>query len=834
MLDFGLSHGHLVLLGFASLTLVMAIPLLPFLKDFVLSRKGASALSIFMSCFFLFAAIKAGGEKTNGLMRTMPLDFGVAHRIESVSGIAMRKSLANLRSQSPSRTEKWVGRWNTRGAFDDSFRCEFEDGFVFPEGTNHLSGVEILSSGEIWRTPFDTNSVASIGIPVSIVPGVTTFGIEHSPSNSYLISWTNAAVNRSTNELTTASIELFRNGDIAVTTNGVFTYTERELPFPHVGFGQDAEWVAASFTNATEILAMGYTNWVDEAVGDTTNGLYKFVVSFQEAPPEIVNVTIGDLSVAVAEAGDYPLVLAKGVCYNIHFSYLPEGVTCSWDDGVVDPPPMRDQHSLQMRMQGYVNNPRYAVRLVSHGDDGHGLEFESPREDGDGFVVWWPWLLLSPSEEVDPAFPVVLNASVFDIPERSVASVTWSANDEVLTTGETFIWQGDANNITSICVTAQFADIELVGEFQIECHVRESDIAILGGGLIVVEDSYTNAPGDVVSASSSSTDLQLSWWLAEEGTLALTTDCGAFVRAATNNGSAVSLPMQWRGGGDEENELSISLTGLGAPTNGTFSFSFTPDEGGSPVVRTVPLQIVKVRVEALADWPSNRVRHVFGVNERFKVFAEPGGLLLETNAPPRIGTHGIPLTFHGSSHIIDIESVPPSSDIHYSWQRSMSNIDWMQLGLYVLQPGDGVPGVGFIAKTMLTPEYVSFRDIYFMEGYAEMSDQTGCFSDASIYPPAIYSHHQGAGAYRPVQVSGAGNIVEGYDLIGVQISPPQTTDASFALHIPIYWGIDAMSCSNRFSTTHQVVNAYTNGLVRVTKGTAYEERNCLNGYSNHN
>ena len=34
----------------------------------------------------------------------------------------------------------------------------------------------------------------------------------------YAISWTNAAVNRSTNELTTASIELFRNGDVAVTT----------------------------------------------------------------------------------------------------------------------------------------------------------------------------------------------------------------------------------------------------------------------------------------------------------------------------------------------------------------------------------------------------------------------------------------------------------------------------------------------------------------------------------------------------------------------------------------------------------------------------------------
>ena len=105
-----------------------------------------------------------------------------------------------------------------------------------PEGTNYLPCVEILASGEIWRTPFETNAIASIGTQVSIVPGVTTFGVEHSPSNSYVVSWFNAAVNRDTNNLTTASIEFFRNGDIAVTTNGVTTFTERELPFARVGF----------------------------------------------------------------------------------------------------------------------------------------------------------------------------------------------------------------------------------------------------------------------------------------------------------------------------------------------------------------------------------------------------------------------------------------------------------------------------------------------------------------------------------------------------------------------------------------------------------------------
>ena len=36
-------------------------------------------------------------------------------------------------------------------------------------------------------------------------------------------------------------IELFRNGGVAVTTNGVTTVTPRELPFEHDGYGQDGE-----------------------------------------------------------------------------------------------------------------------------------------------------------------------------------------------------------------------------------------------------------------------------------------------------------------------------------------------------------------------------------------------------------------------------------------------------------------------------------------------------------------------------------------------------------------------------------------------------------------
>ena len=66
------------------------------------------------------------------------------------------------------------------------------------------------------------------------------------PSNSYRFVWTDAAVNRDTNNLVTASIELFWNGDHAVEIEGGdVIVTQRVLPFEHDGFGQDDAWSSA-------------------------------------------------------------------------------------------------------------------------------------------------------------------------------------------------------------------------------------------------------------------------------------------------------------------------------------------------------------------------------------------------------------------------------------------------------------------------------------------------------------------------------------------------------------------------------------------------------------
>nr|MCR5752961.1 hypothetical protein [Kiritimatiellia bacterium] len=284
----------LMLLAFFAATLV----LLAFLAREAVRAFRSSRMRV-AATFFFMAAILYGGGK-----RKLP-----EHDFAPFRGPARV-----LRSDAGSGFQNW----GVHGAWRKSAWFQFDDGWVFPDGTNRLYGVEVLSQGRVWRTPFDTNQVADVGVQLAVVPGLTTVGAELTPSNSYRFSWTDAAPMRDTNSLVSASVELFRNGDVAVETNGVVTFLPRELPYPHDGFGQDAQWVAANFTNAEEVLSAGYAQWVDAQVGhNLTNGLYKLTATLLEDPPETTWLSVGGNSVAVTNAGEFVFLLEKGVRYPI-------------------------------------------------------------------------------------------------------------------------------------------------------------------------------------------------------------------------------------------------------------------------------------------------------------------------------------------------------------------------------------------------------------------------------------------------------------------------------------------------------------------------------------
>ena len=407
-------------------------------------------------CSFLLIGVLIGGDKTNNVPSNLnaPLpqmqQGGVPFQtgFTGLTGLAGMGNLVNLvnpvQTTLPQQTfaERKAANWNIRGAWKDSFWVDFEDGWVFPWGTNHLSGVEVVSYGQIWSTPFDTNAVATAGVPFEIVPGLTTFGYEFTPSNSYRFAWTDAAINRDTNNLVSAALELFRNGDVSVTTNGVAAHLPRPLPFPHDGFGQDDEWVTANFTNATEILAVGYPQWVDAQVGDgLTNGLYKLSVTVADDPPETTLLSVGNLSVAVTNAGEYVFLLETGPADDLTVFPPSSNVTIS---AVDDVPTMRGQPML---------------RSFGDADGGHWVpdsgSFWTDYAAGMGYArLWWlPWLCGTPDVvHIDPmAGPVTFHANLFDY-RGSATSFLWTGSDALTIASP---------NSQTTTVTADLADWRL-------------------------------------------------------------------------------------------------------------------------------------------------------------------------------------------------------------------------------------------------------------------------------------------------------------------------------------------------------------------------------------
>ena len=340
----------------------------------------------------------------------------------------------------PHRGETILTReWNLPGAWQYSMRRQdFAGGFVFPYGTNHLACVHVSSQGSVRETRFSTNVIASVGVPLAVVPGLTECSHEYTVSNTYRFVWANAAADRDTNTLVSASIELFRNGDVVVTTNGITRTIPRELPFEHDGYGQDESWVRANFamlqdvdaslTNVEQVLSIGYTNWIDRLVGvGQLNGLYKFTAEFTEDPPETTQFWIGDFSLAVTNAGKYVVVLKKGEEYEFGTWPFNDAVDYWAQDDMSADAPM-----LTAWWGGWESPGEWTIDRGEHWLDYPGMPERGYRP---GWCCWLPTLQGSPNvgHLGVASFPQSFEAILSDYCGSCTPSYQWSSSDPSMT-----------------------------------------------------------------------------------------------------------------------------------------------------------------------------------------------------------------------------------------------------------------------------------------------------------------------------------------------------------------------------------------------------------------
>ena len=419
----------LCLLGLVIIAIGASCRLLPnFVVDYLKCVRRAGLVAAVLLSFFVFGMIREGvvtqddKEEYRDAMSAVTAERAAMGNVLLPSDGFESSAVAAKVLETP-RTVPQEMQWLTfahwaHGVFMCGERVDFAEGWLLPFGTNHLSSVEVMAWGEILPDSRSRAPIASLGRRVSHLPGVSSFEYGLTPSNSYAFAWSDVRDGRINGEPFDGRIEFFRNGDIAVTTNGVTTFTERELPFAHDGFGQDAEWVTANFTNATEILAMGYQQWVDGQVGEgLTNGLFKFTVTFPDDPPETIQLVVGDSSIAVTNAGDYVFLLEKGAEYEYGTIPFMTNVTYS---AVDDVPLMRGG----MRMTG--GEP------VTHSwttDGGYG--FEPQTEYGLGLVWWMPTLTGAPDvDHLGPGmFPATFAGVLSDYRRGDDVSFSWSASD---------------------------------------------------------------------------------------------------------------------------------------------------------------------------------------------------------------------------------------------------------------------------------------------------------------------------------------------------------------------------------------------------------------------
>lgn len=391
-------------------------------------------IAAFIAVVFVCGMIVYGSTKNNAPLNDPPArtqmivspTAAVESRPAHIEGEIVR---AGHQAVSPSpvptnaigRVEKW---WR-RGALNDGHIVTFDEDWRFPHGTSHLASIEVWSSGAVYASAKDPTPIAELVAKLSLAPHDTEVFAGRTTNNTYRIEWHGGHPNRDPSQTADASIELFRNGNVIVAESGVSVAIPYSIPFPHDGYGQDEAWVRANFTNADEILSIGYRQWVERQVGvGLANGLYQFSAEFLVDPPEPTELYIGDYSVCVTNAGVYSFVLEKGTEYEFGTWPFNDGVDYWAQDDMASGSPM-----LRSIWGGGGSPGEWTI-------DGGWNWLSVPTvylgQYYAGYCSWWPTLQGTPDVTHLRAtdFPQLFSAVVSDYPNPDGLNYEWYSSDD--------------------------------------------------------------------------------------------------------------------------------------------------------------------------------------------------------------------------------------------------------------------------------------------------------------------------------------------------------------------------------------------------------------------
>ena len=348
--------------------------------------------------------------------------------------------------------------------------------------------------------------------------------------------------------------------------------------------------------------------------------------------------------------------------------------------------------------------------------------------------------------------------------------------------------------------------------------------------VIIFENEYTNALHDVVSHSSTTNALRIK---VNGGAF------GGFIEIELNTGGKIGtaggdvLFSQMEVAAGETIELEHFFKAYNSSENEgdiIAKVRFTEFITGAVIEDEDSMTAVRVEVVADADWPLNKVRHVFGPQETAVVRYYPndlqnvlwniGGFTAQGNLIAYVA-HDEPTNVFATVSVGDslfsfrLSTIAPER-LDAIACRAFTDGDWF------LSTGE-VPALGDVAVGMevelrLMPDYVSFKNVFLQEGECKATNVTGFFRENSV---VLFPHGTAQGAWREVCVSAVSNYAGGDSAcanFGRILIP--LTEGGFEYPITNYWYVKNGVLNGRhhpFYVANQKFLIYPNGDFSVDK-----------------
>lgn len=761
-----------------------------------------------------------------------------------------------------------------RGGFDWAFRVE-PAGWRFPYRGGVLRGVTVLARGEV--RPDAGSRYFPVPFPegVSLLPesclgllpggGASVFRHAVTAGGSLLLDWRGALVGRDPNAATNLQMELFPDGHFAWRTDGGSRLYLPVLPFdwdgdglenavdpeplvPHPAdaHGANAEWYAVVCSNVFERTARPGAVPVSLPCGGEaffrTNAAaraYYFVEAVASEGPAPIRFEADRASrlgspVVVARAGETNLVpLLVGVGYAVS-SPVPFSLSA----------PGAPFAEIERRGAGHCE-----VRLplgfrVTTSEDGRTVAVTPVPCDPGGAFEWEPLGGRAGSARPHPADrPACSHVAHGGCVFWECGSVSCGCTG--CSISGRYVFEGVSADLPTVWCGCGEDDPETPEPPALPHEDMASSPSVkatFSRSVVLFEDAYTNAPGDVVPRRSSETTLTISayggangaWLLVDPGSVGdrLAWAGGhrlptSRVRIPANSDVRYEIVYEGRASSAKAHDVEVTAT-------------LTAMNDMSPMPSVATATSVRLQMEAVSTFPSNRARHVFGPLEksRFKVFPDSlrPNLAITGTVPYDGHLDTVKLTASAKAATFDLVAecgegkitlpfsvIGPSAKIEGLFAEPFSSQDWEDIEEAPLSSQEG--GVAGRIWVRVLPSYVSFQHIRMIEGTAPATLTWGCCTNHVQFPPDRISHGEVSGGSSSYAQSGT--EISKDNLLGpdrVAFWPPSELElpcggGGYTLDIPWKWYADKPGVTDLhdWMTVRQEMKIESDGASEVRK-----------------